>query len=153
MKKTFKQISIGDTIYQLCDNYDLGKTDKTQVIKVLIKSLSVDEKNGNLLINQINPYSGGSYWSIVVLAEKLNKCYYTFNPETNTYRKGYFFTNEYEANYIVRRTVIRRINAIEKSIPETIKSSKKEIEDLRIAFYEILNPSFHPEYNILQETV
>lgn len=147
--KTLKQLSIGDTIYQLCDQYDLGKPDRTQVKPILINSLSVDDKNGNLLINQVHPYSGGSYWSIVVKADKLHKSYYKFEPEQNTHRKGFFFINEQDANYIVKRAVIGKINSIEKSIPSYINKSKKEIEYLRVAFYEILNPSYYPEFKIL----
>lgn len=149
--KTFKNISIGDTIYQLCDAYNLGKPDKEQVIPVVIKSLQVDEKNGNLLINPIVPYSGGAYWSIVVKSEKLNKSYYRFEPEQNSHRKGFFFLNESEANYIVKRAVIKKINSIEQSIPSHVARCKKEIEDLRVSFYEILNPSFHPEFKILAQ--
>lgn len=147
--KIFKQLSIGDTIYRMCDQYDLGKPDKMQIYKIKIDSLSIDEKNGNLLINQIHPYSGNSYWSIVVKSEKTNKSYYRSDPEQNTFRKGFYFLNENEINYIVKRTVIKKINSIEKSIPETINSKKKEIEDLRIAFHEILNPTYYPDYNIL----
>lgn len=147
--KTFKTLSIGDVIYRLCDTYELGKPDKTQVHKIIIESLSIDTKNGNLLINQVHPYSGGSYWSIIISSEKLNRTYYRFEPKENAYRSGLYFVNESDANYIVRRAVIRKINDIEKSIPETIKARKTEITDLREAFYEILNPSFHPEYSII----
>lgn len=140
-------------IYQLCDTYELGNPEKTQVHSILVTSLSIDKENGNLLINKITPYSGSSYWSIVVKAEKLNKAYYRFEPEQNTHRKGFFFLNADEANYIVKRAVIKKIGSIEKSIPNHIAKCKKEVEGLRVTFWEILNPSFHPEYDVLTPTI
>lgn len=146
--KTFNQLSIGDVIYRLCDNYDLGKPDKAQVTKIKIESLSVDAASGNLLINKVDGRYSDNYWSIVVKVEKLNKSHYRFDPNQNTFRKGFYFINEAEANYIVRRAVIGKINNIEKSIPKHIAQCKNEIETLRATFYEVLNPSFYPEFTI-----
>lgn len=153
MEKTFKTISIGDTIYQLCDTYELGNPEKTQVHSILVTSLSIDKDNGNLLINKITTYNGSSYWSIIVKAEKLNRTYYRFEPEQNTHRKGFFFLNAEDANYIVKRAVIKKINTLEKSIPTYIAKCKKDVEGLRSVFHEILNPSYYPEYRVLKETV
>lgn len=147
--KIFKQLSIGDTIYRLCSSYELGNPDKQQVSKIIVECMSVDKNNGNLLINEIITHSRERYWSIIISAEKLNKSYYSFSPKENTFRAGFYFLNIEEANYIVRRAVIAKINKIEKSIPETINKYKKEIEELRLTFYEILNPSQHTDFQII----
>jgi len=147
--KKFKTLCIGDTIYRLCEKYDLGKTDKQQVIPIVIIDMALDAKTGNLLINKQSSYHGGDYYSIIIDAAKLNRSYYNFDPQQNTHRKGFYFVNVSDANYIVRRNVINKINGIEKSIPETIKQKRNEILGLRSTFHEILNPSFYPDYAIV----
>lgn len=149
--KTFKELSIGDTIYRLCSKYELGKPDKQQVNKIIVQMISIDKTTGNLLINQTTTYTREQYWDIIVKAEKLNKSYYRFDPEQNTHRAGFYFLNADDANYIVRRAVVAKINEIEKSIPAYIARSKKEIEGLRSTFYEILNPSQHADFQIITQ--
>lgn len=146
--KNFIELSLDDVIYRLCDTYELGNPEKSQVHKIIINDMAIDKGDGSLCINQTRPSWGDNYYSLIIEKSELQKTSYQFKPTINTHRAGLYFTNPDEANNIVRDAVLAKINSLEQSIPQYIKSKTEEIANLRQIFHPLLNPSYYSDFKI-----
>lgn len=137
--KTFKELSIGDTIYRVVESYQLCNPEKQQIEPILIKWLDLND--GKLRINEFRGYSNTDY--LLIISEGFQ------SKTAMEFGKRLFFVNKEDANFMVRRAILEKINTLEKSIPTFVKNANDEIELLRSTFYEILNPSTNKDYKIL----
>lgn len=146
--KNFNQLTIGDCIYRICDNAYLGNPEKQQVNTILIKNIKLGTEGKNIYFNETNGYSNKSY-DLVIPVELANSDLFIYETSNGHY-KHVIFSDPEKANLYVREHVVKKINEIESSIPVLVAKKKKDVEQLRSTFYEILNPSVNADYNILQ---
>lgn len=145
----FNKLTIGDILYRVCDSYDLGNPEKTQVHKIVIRDIKMGKEGKNIYFNETEGYSNKSH-ALVIPVEKSDTDLFEYIPnEQYPNTKHITFSSPEKANGHVREYVIKKIDEIQVSIPEIVEQKNNEIKRLRSTFHEILNQSFYKEFDIL----
>lgn len=141
--KTFKALVIGDVILKAVVR---ANSPSEEIITVItVKAIEHSEK-GNLLINATyNAYNRDWRYDLLIPYDKCDVTH--ISGLTN--HPGFWFTDKDLANEYVRRLVLSTIKAHENAIVKAKKDHLYTIELYREKYHELLNPSYHSEFSIV----
>lgn len=139
--KTFRQLTIGDTIYytsgytKLLDTKDnYGNVTEARVFdSAVIRTLGLSEK-GNLLINESKTYNRDIVYLAAIPSELIDSSIADSKDKK-------FYVSEAQKESILREMVLNHISSNEASIIAHANKMKKEIRQLRAKYWNTLNPS------------
>lgn len=129
--KTFDKLTLGDEFWMVYANHEGIIAPNFKRITVSNISVEEDEIGNVYIIINKSKRAFNEYWDLKCLIDCCN---------TNIVDNGdeiYFTTDETKVNELLGQTAIRYIRAQEKKI----KERKEEIERIRMAYWDYLNPS------------
>lgn len=139
--KTFKELMIGDIIYVIDNRGSLTKTsDKygnvyaAEIIRQEVVK-SIENKKNFIYVNYVSGYN--DRW---LLRFTESTCNDTIIKDEDDGRYWYFI-NADEKDIHLKRLVLEKIAHYENQIKLARESNTKNIEDLRVAYWELLNPT------------
>jgi|GEM_PF-2837878 len=140
--KAFKQLCVGDKLYRAV--IELGKSEDHVITEITVKDIGRSEK-GNLKINM----KYDSYYR-----EETYDFLIHFNEaDVDTISgvidfPGFWFTDIDKANEYIRQLVVARIESHYAAIKKAERDHLYTIEQFRIRFHELLNPTHHQNFII-----